>query len=520
MSDLSQLSDQELTQLFMQASQTAPKSSAPNMARMSYPLMLGGMYGPDIAMGARQVLDAGAEGLASLFGDRQRAAQVNQQALDAYKQKYGEIPGSDVARGIGQGVTTAAALPVRAAGVVGSALQGAGQGAITNALTPAYGVSDQNYAQTKLNQVKEGAQTGAILGGGAAGLGKLFGPTASAEALRAEGVTPTIGQQMGGMFKTLEEKATSLPILGDAIRMAQGAGLDDFNRAIYNRILAPIGITYKGPVGQKGIANVGDKLSQAYDSLLPQMAPSMVDAPFLQGANQLQSMLRSTPQAAQRFNAIYQNEVLNKITEGGTLPPTALKSVEQRLNYFGRNLKASGDPDQRMAGDAVMELMAGLRDMAARSNPDLAPKLQAINKGWAQLVQLENAAKGTAVARREGVVTPANYLKGIQQGDLSQRDRVFTRGQAMNQDLAQAADKTLSNTYPDSGTPGRAILAALTLGGGAYISPPALAGMAAAALPYLPGARRIASSTSGLIGDLAKASPYLGFVAPGLLSSQ
>src|SRR5690242_8926516 len=52
-----------------------------------------GGYAPDILMGLRQPLDAAAEGLSYLFGDRKRAQDVNQSALDNYKQTFGALPG-------------------------------------------------------------------------------------------------------------------------------------------------------------------------------------------------------------------------------------------------------------------------------------------------------------------------------------------------------------------------------------------------------------------------------------------
>ena len=483
------------------------------------PFVLGGSgYGADVIFGARQVLDSAAEGLAHVFGRRGEAADVNQKALDEYKRTYGEIPGSGAARGIGQGVVTAAALPATVpGGVLMSAAQGAGQGALASMATPAYGVKDEDYAAAKMDQAKAGAALGGGLGAVLGGVGKVLAPSAPAKGLMDEGITPTIGQSLGGFTKSAEEKLSSIPLVGDAIKMGQRSGIEDFNRAIYNRILKPLNKTYEGEAGQVAIGSLQRTLSGAYDDVLARMKPTVVDAEFKAGVAQLDDMLSGTPDAQKLFRGMLRSKIESKITPGGTLPPSALKQAESDLGQFVRNY--SGAPGDGMtAAQAVKQLQAGLREMAARSNPQVAPALQAVNKGYAELVQLENAAKTTKVARTEGIVTPADYLRGIKQGDTSVRDRVFSRGEAMNQDFAQLADKVLSQTYPDSGSIGRGLAAGAVTGA---FSPGLLGGATLATIPYLPVIRK--GVAKGLLGasELRKLAPYLGLSAPaisGLLS--
>jgi cytochrome c556 len=516
-----------------------------------------GQYAPDVVMGGRQVLDAaaqmGARGLTaatspdSAIGkwareQQQSTEHVNQSALDAYRKDFQPdlYPGAGAARVGGQALVTAPALPLRAAtGLVGAAAQGGGLGAVTSALTPVYDVgqgktlsdlvtgnsSGDTFWQQKRDQAMQGAKIGALSGGGLNVLGRVISPNSSAavQKLMDEGVTPTLGQTLGGVWKTAEEKAASLPIIGDAIRYAQGKGLDEFNRAIYNRVLAPLGEKYSGPIGQEGIAKVGDRLSSAYDDVLQKIPMVAVDQPFGVQTLQLQQMAKSLPpDKAQQLDRIVQNEVWNRLTPAGTLSGESMKQMESKLGQIARGYRGSPDFDQRQLGDAVAQIQANLRALVARQFPDQARTLQAVNQGWSQLTQLEKAANSTAAARNEGVVTPANYLKGIKQSDNSVRDRAFARGQVMNQDLAQAADKVLSNKYPDSGTAGRALFNAGAAGAGAFFTPHVLAGASAGVLPYLPGARQAVATLlarrpeiAGLLGaPLKQAAPYLGIAAP------
>ena len=504
--------------------------------------------GPDVVMGARQVVDAGAQmltrGLESganafatrgylpqgaaqfMAGQRQNVEGINQQALDEYSRNFAPdaSPGSGIARVAGQALATMPMLPMRAAaGIAGAAAQGAGIGAATSALTPIYNAGDDFWRQ-KLGQAGQGAKLGAITGGGLGMAGRIISPNTSTEvkALMQEGVTPTLGQTLGGLFKTAEEKATSLPILGDAIRYAQGKGLVDLNRAIYNRILAPLGQKYDGPVGQEGIAKVGDKLSQAYETTLARMGPSPLTNEFTRGVEQLRSMLSSRPDALKTFDAILDNEVWQRFTSANTMTPSAMKAADSAIGTAARDYMARGNADQAMAARALSELQRGLRQMAADANPQQAYALNAIDRGWAQLVQLENAGKSVKVARNEGIVSPPDFLRAIKAGDTSARDRVFSRGEMMNQDLAQAADKVLSSKYPDSGTTGRALFNVGITGLGAWLRPETIAGLGAASVPYLPGARQMVAALlarrpqfAGLLGTpLKQAAPYVGMSAP------
>jgi hypothetical protein len=59
--------------------------------------------------------------------------------------------------------------------------------------------------------------------------------------LRKEGVTPTIGQALGGISNRIEEKFVSAPLLGDAIRAGRNRADGEFQAAAVNRSLAPVG---------------------------------------------------------------------------------------------------------------------------------------------------------------------------------------------------------------------------------------------------------------------------------------
>jgi outer membrane protein OmpA-like peptidoglycan-associated protein len=56
--------------------------------------------------------------------------------------------------------------------------------------------------------------------------------------MRDLGITPTTGQTLGGQFKTLEEFAENIPLIGQSIQNAKQRVLFDFNKSTINKALA------------------------------------------------------------------------------------------------------------------------------------------------------------------------------------------------------------------------------------------------------------------------------------------
>src|SRR5262249_43201082 len=150
--------------------------------------------------------------------------------------------------------------------------KGVAQGGVTAALQPTTGEGD--FWTQKAEQTGAGAAAGGIAAPFFRLVGKAIGPKPSAEVqtLTKEGVEMTPGQIAGGAAKAAEEKATSLPILGDAIANAHKRGLESFNRAAINRTLAPIGAELpEGVVGRGAVKYADETLGKAYDALLPKI---------------------------------------------------------------------------------------------------------------------------------------------------------------------------------------------------------------------------------------------------------
>lgn len=386
---------------------------------------------------------------------------------------------------IGQALPMMASPAVRVLGGAG-ALPAMGNAAISAALPAAlmtYGDAGE--------RAKAAGMAGAA-GGATAGLmnlaSKIVAPKVAPQVqnIMNDGVTPTPGQILGGNWAKAEEKLTSVPILGDAVAGARQRANEQFNVAAINRGLSSIGEKVD-KAGREGVEQAGDKISAAYNALLPKLTVK-IDQPFAQDMQKLAGMAQNLPEAqAKQFNQIMGQNIANRFSPNGGMAGETLKEAESQLGYFVRNYRSSNNPDQRMLGDALLDAQTALRDLVARSNPQHAKELRDINAAFANQVRIENAAG--RLGSREGIFTPEALQSAVKAGDKSARKNAFAKGNALMQDFSETGVNVLGRTVPDSGTAGRVanmgMLAAALAG-----APGALIGAAGGSALYSPAGQK------------------------------
>lgn len=308
-----------------------------------------------------------------------------------------------------------------------------------------------------------GAAGGKVADYGLNAVKSAVSPTISdaVRTLLGEGVGLTPGQILGGTMHRLEDGATSIPILGDIIKNAQGRSLTDFNRAAINRALSPVGqaLPKDLPAGHDAIDFAHRALSDAYDGMLPGLQVH-VDPEFHANVADLRKLAQNlTPDYARKFETILQNEVVGRFApQTGVMTGQTMKEVESTLGQQATRFGKVQDGHAQDYADAVRELQAQLRGLVERSNPQAAKQLQAINGGWANLVRVENAASRQGATG--GVFTPSQLQGAVRAGDNSVRKNATARGGALMQDLATAGKEVLPSSVPDSGSPFRHALEA------------------------------------------------------------
>jgi hypothetical protein len=320
----------------------------------------------------------------------------------------------------------------------------------------------------------------------------VISPTISSQiqALMKEGVVPTPGQILGGAYKRGEEALTSVPVLGDFIKNAQARTAQQVNTAAFNRALTPISEKLpEGVVGREAVQFASDKLDDAYGKLLPKMT-IVQDTLFQTEIANLRNMVDggAINQASKDFfNKWLDNNVLNKFQGQGAVTGQTLKQVQSDLRETISRLGVSTDADQRLIGDALKEAQDQVRQLVTRSNPQFSKELKAIDTGYANFKRVERAASG--LGAEEGIFSPAQLQSAVKAMDRSKDKGQFAKGEALMQDLSENAKTALGSKVPDSGTPYRALVAALVASGGAGAAgfqgaSTALAALAASPLLY------------------------------------
>lgn len=530
--DLSKVSDDGLR---MMAAQAAPEQTKPAADPVSRTEKLGMGIADPIHGGAQlltkmlpdSVVQAGNKannwladktGLVARLPEGGVDQQVRQREADyqAKRAAAGES-GFDGWRTTGS-ILPSLALPAASATSLPARIAiGAAAGAGNNALAP---VTQGNFADEKKKQVLTGAVAGAAFPALGSAVSRVISPKASTNPavskLRAEGITPTAGQILGGAAARTEEKLSSLPLVGDAIAGAKLRSVDQLNRAVANRALSPVGAKLpEGATGRDAVEFVGDTLGKKYDDLLPNLTVK-ADQQFATDIGGLSKMVREgsiDPKYANAFDRFMRDNVLSKFKGRGALTGQTVKDIESDLGQKAARLAQSQDPDARLMADALKEVQSNLRGLVERSNPAASKNLKAINTGYANFKRMERAAAG--VGAEDGVFSAAQLQSAVKALDRSKDKRAFSRGSALMQDLSDPAKAVLGSKVPNSGTADRSFMALATL-----LDPKAAAMALTAPVLYSQTGQRalaglLASRPQGaqtVADSLRQASPGLGLL--------
>jgi hypothetical protein len=370
-----------------------------------------------------------------------------------------------------------------------------------------------------------GAAAGAAAGGALGATLPIAGaaiaprPNAQVQALIERGVTPTPGQILGGIPNQIEEKIASVvPGVGDMITTARRRANDQFNRAVYNEVLQPMGLQVADdvPIGREGIRTVHQAISDQYNQTL-QNVTFAVDQQLNADIQQIGQRTRLLAQdQRQRYDEIFQGKVQDVLqSHGGTLTGPQLQGLLSELRNDVMGYASSTSHNERQLGAALGEVVDAINDSLIRTNPMQAQPLQQANASFARLVRLENAAG--SVGNDNGVFTPRQFQSAVKAEDNSARKNQFAQGNALMQELSDAGRAVLADKFPNSGTAGRMVAAGGAATGLAYIEPTMLAALAAGSLPYTGAGGRIAAGLMTPHGPAADAIRNFGLmsIAPG-----
>ena len=410
----------------------------------------------------RAVMEAGAAEVPLPTAEGARAAvREREEEYQARRAASGDT-GFDFARmagGIVPAAVATAALraPVTLPGAVG---QGAALGAAQGAAMPVLG-DPETPERTRA------ALSGAAFGGVGGGVGQVVGRAIAprvdpnVRTLREAGVELTPGQAFGGTLRSAEERLAGAPIIGGAVQRAQERGVETFNTAVANRVLAPLNAQVPAEVktGRDLVSHVATTVSDAYKDLAKNINPFGLDRQFATDVtNVAQRFL--TPDMEQVLARSLQRDVLSRLQQGGRIDGDTYLNIVETLGRNAREYLGSSVVKERELGRAFAAMRDSFDDLLSRTNPDLTDQVSAARQAYRGLIPLDRAARSA----EGGIFTPAQFAAAVRDADTSARGAAFARGQAYMQDLADAGVLAMA---PSPGAAGMIDKLAMGAAGGA-----------------------------------------------------
>lgn len=349
----------------------------------------------------------------------------------------------DTAAMIGGIAPHLALAPVAGPGLIGNAAVGAGTGFLTQPVLP--GESGVSNAGSGLLGGAAGWGAGKLLTGS-----PLIAPSQQTQRLLDEGIVPTIGQNaaskglLGRALGNLEERASSLPVVGDFIRGSRGRSIAEFNQAAVGKAMPPGETTQQ--LGAKAVEEAKEALGRAYDDVYRgvRVAP---DQALRQGvdAAKVSTALPLNKAQAKAFDDTLNRNLWEKLPQGQVEAGLVKMEMESKIAKASRDAYASGD---HALGEALKNARDVVRDWLNRNIGADSAALPGLNQARANLEAVKKAADR---AKAEGgIFTPYQLQQASKIGPM--------------RELADTAQAVLPSRVSNSNATDRALVAGLLTG--------------------------------------------------------
>lgn len=344
-------------------------------------------------------------------------------------------------------------------------------GGTTAALEP---VTEGDFATEKAKQVTLGTVAGPIGEKVVGGVGRVLKPAVgkAEELLRTSGVTPTLGQTLGGKYKSFEQFLENLPFAGN-IRTAQDKVTKQYNNAIYNRSLGKIDTKLPEDIVGFDAYNFANKtISDKYDEVLDKVKFSL-DVKTMANINQAIKKGTLLPDQEAKVNQavnaiIYKhfpnvrtalakstepivevrdsltNIIKNKPKDYGNVLETVdgktYKGIESDFQKEINDYLSSSITDDRKVGTALKEVLGSIKSNLNKQNPTENSTLRKIDSAYRDLFSIKKAIETTS--NPTGIFTPTNYRNAVKR--TSTGSKTYASGKALNQDIAMAGEEVIT----------------------------------------------------------------------------
>jgi len=414
-------------------------------SHVSTPVKLLAGVGQGLADTTRGIYQLGASlGHAMGLVSDEKMAQI-QQNVD-YQHEAEQPLTRTTAGKIGDVVGTAIpALAMPEAGILGSAAEGAGIGAIQPVPT---GQSRAQNVVTGAAGGAGGATAGKLIGGVLGGFGGSGGRQAAVDLLDKEGVPVSVAQATGSKLAQTIERASGITSGAPADFAAeQGAA---FNRAVLRRI----GVTNPEVTAATPdvLGPAKDAITSTMDAVAARTKPT-VDNIFLSNLAQVeQDATRQLPASdigpiTKNINDILENAAQNN----GALDGTFVRKLNSNLGALSRNPSTA---------PIASDLQEAVNDAVHRyATPGDAELLNTARRQFRALKQIE-----PAVDPATGNISVPKLMTSLNSKGFGGRNQtLYGRGDQSLIDLAKAAKSVIPDNLGNSGTAERALPLATAL---------------------------------------------------------
>lgn len=339
----------------------------------------------------------------------------------------------------------------------------AATGALTSVATQPVLDQEASLLEEKAKQAGVGI-VGGVVGQKAAGmLGRVLSPQVSAQeaAVRGLGVTPTIGESLGGTARKIEDFIAGVPGLGEFVKDAKLRAIDQWNKGTINKSLANLPDNIKVPEGIFGgeaVAYANQAISKSYDDLYGKMTYTLGK----DTNNKLAALTQSKSLTPDQQNIVQKaldsflfskldtplagSSIMNAPEKLSSVSGATMKGIESDLKSYAYNLlkKTQGQTaDDLKAGEALLDVVGTLKKDFYKQNAKTVnvKDLLKLDKAYSEMSVITDAS-----ARAEaGLFTPTQLIQASKANARKVSTRAFGEGRAVLQKDAQAAKEILGD---------------------------------------------------------------------------
>lgn len=339
----------------------------------------------------------------------------------------------------------------------------AATGALTSVATQPVLDQEASLLEEKAKQAGIGALGGAVGQKALGAVGRALSPeiSASEAAVRGVGVTPTIGESLGGTARKIEDFIAGVPGLGEFVKDAKLRAIDQWNKGTINKSLANLPDNIKVPEGIFGgeaVAYANQAISKSYDDLYGKMTYTLGK----DTNNKLAALTQSKALTPDQQNIVQKaldsflfskldtplagSSIMNAPEKLSSVSGATMKGIESDLKSYAYNLlkKTQGQTaDDLKAGEALLDVVGTLKKDFYKQNAKTVnvKDLLKLDKAYSEMSVITDASSRAEA----GLFTPTQLMQASKANARKVSTRAFGEGRAVLQKDAQAAKEILGD---------------------------------------------------------------------------